>query len=351
MRILILGSPGSGKSTLSRRLGAAAGIDPIDLDDVAAMAYRTGRRPRPLEPLLSRSDQIASTSSWIAEGVFTAWTEPLVEAATTVVVLRTSLARCLWRVVRRHFARGFRNEHGGVRRLVTFCAEIVDYHLNANPDEQWPDNPDRTTLAATMRLASTVGDRLVVLDDRGQTEAFVGAIARQAMHRDEILAQIRLDACRSGDLAAVEAALPSHGDGVHRRRLATHAAGETTYLIAWLGSQPVGHVEVRWGSTGDRSNALLLQHKPVISSLAVAESFRGRGIGSLMMSEAEQLVLRRGHEIVALAVGIDNPSARKLYRRLGCGEWPHGEVDESWPEGDGIHTERVIYLTKTLRPG
>lgn len=172
-RILILGSPGSGKSTLSRRIGAVIGQEPIDLDTVAAIAYRTGVRPRPIQPLLSEAERIASLPNWIAEGVFTAWTMPLVNAATDVVVVRTSIARCLGRVIRRHLSRGIRNEHGGIRRLLAFCVEIVDYHRNKDVDAHWPDNPDRTTFATTMRLGSAAGGRLAILSTDQEIEHFV----------------------------------------------------------------------------------------------------------------------------------------------------------------------------------
>ena len=175
-RVLILGSPGSGKSTLSRRIGAVIGQEPIDLDTVAAVAYRTGVRPRPIEPLLSEAERIARLPSWIAEGVFTAWTMPLVNAATDVVVVKTSIARCLGRVIRRHLRRGLRNEHGGLRRLIAFCLEIVDYHRNGDANAGWPDNPDRTTFAATIRLAAAAGDRFVILSNDREIEQFVNAL-------------------------------------------------------------------------------------------------------------------------------------------------------------------------------
>jgi len=176
-RILILGSPGSGKSTLAQRLGAVIGVSPIDLDTVAAVAHRIGQRPRPARPLLAQAEQIASESIWIAEGVFTSWTTSLVGSATDVVVMRTSLGRCLWRVVRRRFRNGIRNEHGGLRRLLTFCAEIVDYHLNDDPQARWANNPDRTTFAVTMQLASAAGYRLVILSNDHELDKFVEAIA------------------------------------------------------------------------------------------------------------------------------------------------------------------------------
>ena len=179
-RILILGSPGSGKSTLSRRLGAVVGVDPIDLDMIAEVAYRSGQ-PRPIAPLIAAAERIAGEREWIVEGVFTAWTQLLVRTATDVVILRTSLALCLWRVIRRHFQKGIRNPHGGLRRLVAFCMEIIDYHRNQDEQPHWPDNPDRTTLAATIRFAE-VGDRVAVLSNAREVQRFVDSMRSQLGH-------------------------------------------------------------------------------------------------------------------------------------------------------------------------
>lgn len=166
LRVLILGSPGSGKSRLANLLSAGTGVHVTDLDAVAAIAYRTGQRPRPLAPLVHEAARLARQDSWIVEGAFIGWTEPLRDRATHVVLLTTPLLTCLWRVVRRHIAAGLRNQHGGLVRLVRFCGEIVDYHQNQDPDASWSQSPDRTTLVATLRFASAAEERLTVLRTR-----------------------------------------------------------------------------------------------------------------------------------------------------------------------------------------
>lgn len=177
-KVLILGSPGSGKSTFAARLGAITGIAPVDLDALAPVAYRTGIKPRPVEMLLMAAGRLAHQDRWIAEGIYTSWTGPLVASAQSVVVLQTPLITCLWRVVRRHLDSGIRNEHGGLLRLLNFCLEVIDYHLNADPDAHWQDNPDRTTFAATRRLTSGAGSRAVVLSNDTEIEAWLRLQAR-----------------------------------------------------------------------------------------------------------------------------------------------------------------------------
>ncbi len=55
----------------------------------------------------------------------------------------------------------------------------------------------------------------------------------------------------------------------------------------------------------------------VISDLVVEASFRGRGIGKQLMSEAESWARRRGASSIELWVYEFNESARGFYQRLG----------------------------------
>jgi ribosomal protein S18 acetylase RimI-like enzyme len=54
-----------------------------------------------------------------------------------------------------------------------------------------------------------------------------------------------------------------------------------------------------------------------ISNLAVYPEFRGRGIGSTLISRAHQEALEKGCSLLLLDVEIDNEAAIRLYSRLG----------------------------------
>jgi acetyltransferase (GNAT) family protein len=59
-----------------------------------------------------------------------------------------------------------------------------------------------------------------------------------------------------------------------------------------------------------------------------------RGIGRALIRAAEDTARRLGHERLALAVGIDNPGAQRLYERLGYVDWGHGTIVGTWAEHD-----------------
>ena len=82
---------------------------------------------------------------------------------------------------------------------------------------------------------------------------------------------------------------------------------------------------------------------------------QSRGIGTPLVEAAEELARSRGHNMVGLAVGVENVRAHELYSRLGFRDWSHGTFRTTWvvTEADGSEWEafeEVIYMTKGLSP-
>lgn len=57
-----------------------------------------------------------------------------------------------------------------------------------------------------------------------------------------------------------------------------------------------------------------------IDTLAVDPEFQGYGIGSSLLKHAEELAKDQGYSRISLNVDKDNPSAKRLYERLGYKE-------------------------------
>jgi GNAT superfamily N-acetyltransferase len=84
---------------------------------------------------------------------------------------------------------------------------------------------------------------------------------------------------------------------------------DSVYLIAWDDSTAVGQAHVAWGDTE--------LGVPALQDVSVPLELRGRGIGATLAEAAEELIRARGHESASLGVSTGNPSARRLYERLG----------------------------------
>ena len=130
---------------------------------------------------------------------------------------------------------------------------------------------------------------------------------------------IRLATARVGDLAAVmhvmDAAFdPAYGEAWSGAQLLTlFALPSARVCIAWNGDRPCGFSAAR--IAGPESELLLL---------AVDPSFRGRGIGALLIDDWQAWGAEQGAEDYFLEMRADNDAAH-LYGRAGfseCGRRP-----------------------------
>jgi hypothetical protein len=103
-RILLLGCPGSGKTTLAKQLGPILNIQLFHLDDYHWR--EDGTHPEEdewLETLCS----FVMQESWIIEGNYLSAFEMRIKRADSVILLAPSTRVCLWRVLKRGVTRLF----------------------------------------------------------------------------------------------------------------------------------------------------------------------------------------------------------------------------------------------------
>jgi ribosomal protein S18 acetylase RimI-like enzyme len=92
-------------------------------------------------------------------------------------------------------------------------------------------------------------------------------------------------------------------------------------LIADSNNFPIGQVFVKLNKQDDDRHVYLY-------SLRVMEMFRGLGIGTQLVLEAERIARENNYEWASIGVTKDNLAARRLYERLDyqvvredAGEW------------------------------
>ena len=89
--------------------------------------------------------------------------------------------------------------------------------------------------------------------------------------------------------------------------------GLKRWLIAEVNGFPIGHIKINLHvSDQERGNP-----RGYLFALRIIKPFQGLGIGSHLIKIAEALLRADGYRFVSIAVGMDNPRARRLYEKLG----------------------------------
>jgi len=123
---------------------------------------------------------------------------------------------------------------------------------------------------------------------------------------------------RHADLPALE----WEGEYTHFRRLYKLAYQRSIRgnAVLWVAELPterlLGQLFVLLNSEVDASVADG-REQAFIHSFRVRPDYRGRGLGSRMLANAESDLLRRGFQRVSLNVAIENEAAIRLYERAG----------------------------------
>lgn len=97
-RVLVIGTGGSGKSTVARRLAQRTALPLIHLD---AHYWRPGWQPTPPDEWQAKVQQILRGQTWIIDGNYGGTLDLRLAACDTVIFLDLPRILCLWRVLKR----------------------------------------------------------------------------------------------------------------------------------------------------------------------------------------------------------------------------------------------------------
>jgi adenylate kinase family enzyme len=98
-RIMVMGSSGSGKSTMARCLGELTGLPVVHLDSIS---WLPGWVEAPKEEFGQTIREIVQSDAWIIDGNYRSWAlDERLERADTIIFLDFSRITCLLRALKR----------------------------------------------------------------------------------------------------------------------------------------------------------------------------------------------------------------------------------------------------------
>src|SRR5262249_28729574 len=103
MRVAVVGSSGSGKTTMGRAIAARLGLDFVELDSIF---HQPGWTELPDDEFRARVRAVVDRDAWVIDGNYGVVRPLVLERATTVVWLDYSRPRVMQQVIRRSVARG-----------------------------------------------------------------------------------------------------------------------------------------------------------------------------------------------------------------------------------------------------
>jgi ribosomal protein S18 acetylase RimI-like enzyme len=106
----------------------------------------------------------------------------------------------------------------------------------------------------------------------------------------------------------------THYRNLFRKAYREQLLGKRVILVADSNHFPIGHIFIQF--IDPDWNDIFGKRRAYLYSLRVMEMFRGYGIGTRLIQQAEEIMLDRDCDLAMIAVSKENHRARRLYERL-----------------------------------
>jgi len=118
-RVMVMGSSGSGKSTMAKRLGELTGLPVVHMDTIW---WKPGWVSRPRDEVYAMHATAIAEPEWVFDGNYSSTHEERLARADTVIFLDFNRFVCLFRVIKRWL------KHYGKQRpdITEGCPEKID---------------------------------------------------------------------------------------------------------------------------------------------------------------------------------------------------------------------------------
>ncbi|ASA22451.1 DNA topology modulation protein [Paenibacillus donghaensis] len=165
-RILVIGSGGTGKSTLSGKLGTIVELPVVHLD---SYFWKANWVPTPNEEWDQRIEQWTNEDRWIIDGNYSRTMDARIKRADVIIFLDLPRLLCMYRIIKRRviYHKKSRPDMNGE------CAEKLDWEFI-----KWVWNYRKRSRMNTLRKLDQAKDhqQVIILRTRKQVAEFVQSL-------------------------------------------------------------------------------------------------------------------------------------------------------------------------------
>lgn len=162
-RIHIIGSIGSGKTTLAKKLSNQLNIPHFELDNVVRKRFDTGDVKRTKKERDTYLREVITSEKWITEGMHHKWISPCLENADLIVFLDIDLTTRRFRIIKRYFLQKIGIEKANYKPNLRILKDLYIY----NTVFEYKSKPE------IVEMLSVYTNKLIVLKSNAEIITFL----------------------------------------------------------------------------------------------------------------------------------------------------------------------------------
>ncbi|BDH61828.1 DNA topology modulation protein FlaR [Lysinibacillus sp. PLM2] len=166
-RIHIIGSVGSGKTTLARTLSTKSKVQHYELDNVVWKRERSGNEIRDIRRSDEERDEylnnIVNLNVWIIEGVHHKWVTPSLDNADLIIFLDTKYSIRIVRIIRRFILQKLGIEKANYKPTFKMFKQMF----------RWNAYFENESKQEILDILSQYNEKLIILSDNAEINKFI----------------------------------------------------------------------------------------------------------------------------------------------------------------------------------
>lgn len=162
-KIHIIGSVGSGKTTLARKLSSMLHLPHYELDNVVWERSETGDIRRTDKDRDAQLNKIMETDEWILEGVHHKWVSPSFQQADMIIFLDTNYTVRNYRIIKRYILQKFSLEKANYKPTFHMFRKMF----------VWNSTFEKESKPEIMNMLKQHNHKLIVLKDTDEIKKYL----------------------------------------------------------------------------------------------------------------------------------------------------------------------------------